>query len=413
MPRHTLDKWTCKLRTIDVCITKHKEVDIYNHMVKMYKRYEELFEKYETKKQNIMKEFEDDEKHFYATYDWRQGDPSRFWKKNADNWYLVDLNEDEKEAGQREFTSFYEIWADFMNCDKYSEEWREEKADWCDMVTEIERYHSMLKSVSDTIKLYEDMDFRKFKAKWEKADKDWIQEKEKEKEHKKNHPRIELPSVINLEKEPNSYPTEPLLSDCIYCRQHWEESKSKYERAVEIWLKNKQDDDDYKKQQQLEDDKKRVKRENAIKSFVACFDLKEELECDICNYKATDSYDFQDHKNSVSHKKNCRYCKVCNHQCRTDQEYDDHLETLKHRNKEDDIEEKVEDKEDIKKSRYCEVCNLQCRTDKEFQNHIDSKRHKQNAGLIEKIKIFKCNHCDYQTTIKCNYEKHIVSKNHM
>jgi len=413
MPRHTLDKWTYKLKTIDVCITKHKEDDIYNHMVKMYSKFQELFEKYETKKHNIMKEFDDEENHMYKVYDWRQGDPSRFWLKNCDSWYLTDVEESNIEAIQTEFRMFYDIWCDFMICDKYSEEWREEKEDWCSMVTDVERCYGIIKNVSETIKLYEDMDFRKFKARWQVTDKDWIEEQNREKEHKKSHPKIELPNPTNLEKEPDAYPSEPLILDCIYCKQHWEETKSKYDKAVQIWLQNKQEHDEYEAQKLLEDEKKRLKREKIVKSFIACFDIPEDLSCDICNYKASDSNDLYDHKNSVSHKKNCRYCKVCNLQCRTEQEYEDHCETTKHINKENGIEEVEKTKEEIKKSRYCEICKLQCKNDNDYAYHIETIKHKKNAGLIEKVKIYKCNHCDYQTTIKCNFEKHIVARKHM
>lgn len=412
MPRHTLDKWTYKLKTISVCITKHKEEDIYNHMVKMYEKMEELYEKYDARYRNILRELDDEENHMYAKYNWRLGDPSRFWLKNADNWYCIDETEEGKEIIQQEYKLFYEIWADFYICDKYSD-WIEEKPEWSSMVIDIERWHDLIKNIPDTIKIYEQVDYFKYKKRWQEADKDWIAEQEREKDHNKNHPKIDVfVPITDFDNEPPLYPLEPLIPDCIYCKQHWEERKVKYDRSIQFWLKNKKEYEEYLKQKEQEDQAKRLKREKAVQDFVACFDLKEDLECTICDYKAQDSYDLHEHKNSASHKKNCRYCKVCNLQCRTDQEYDDHLETLKHKNKEDGIEEKPEDKEDKKKSRYCEVCQLQCRTDKEYQNHIDSKRHKQNAGLLEKVKIYKCNHCDYQTTIKCNYEKHIVSKNH-
>lgn len=413
MPRHTLDRWVYKLKTMDVLLTKHKEDDVYNHMVKMHEKANELFEKYETKYRTILKEFDNEDNHMYAKYNWRLGEPSRFWLNNAEDWYLVDVADDDKEMIKAEYLMLvYEIWCDFMICDKYSEEWRDQKPDWSTMVTNVERMHLMLKEIPDTLKCYEAMDFSKYKAKWQREDKDWIEENNREKEHKKSHPTIQLPSPINLEQVPAPYPSAPLKDDCIYCRQHWEEMKPRYDRAVQLWETNKQEWEEYVKQKQIEDDKIREKRERAIKSFVACFDHKEDLHCHICNFEAKDSLELYDHNQSASHRKNCRYCKICQHQCRTDAEYEDHLETLKHKNKEEGVEDVRPSKEDIKKSRYCEVCQLQCRTDKEFQNHIDSKRHKQNAGLIEKVKVYKCSHCDYETTIKCNFEKHIVAKKH-
>lgn len=412
MPRHTLDRWVYKIKTMDVCLTKHKEDDIYTHMIKMHEKAQTLFEKYNAKYETILKELDDDENHMYAKYNWKLGEPSRFWKKHANEWYIVDVADDDKEIVQNEIKFLYEIWADFQLCNKYSSEWCTEKADWISMTEDIDNIHTVLKNVSDTIRVYEATDYVKYKSKWERENKQWIEENKQEKEHIKSHSKIQLPSPTNRDKVPDPYPEKPLVDDCIHCKKHWEEMRIKYDTVIEMWIKNKQEWDNYLKQQEIENEKKRVKRERAVKQFVASLDIKEDLHCHICDYEAKDDLDLYDHRQSSSHKKNSRYCKVCSHQCRTDEEFEDHLETLKHKNKEEGIEVVEKSKEDIKKSRYCEICNIQCRNDADYAHHVETTKHKKNAGLIEKVKIYKCEHCDYQTTIKCNFEKHIVAKNH-
>lgn len=368
MPRHTLDRWVYKIKTMDVCLTKHKEEDIYNHMVTMYKKAEEIFNKYEAKYRAILKEFDDDENHMYARYNWKQGDPSRFWKKQADMWFLADVAEDNRESVSAEYFSIFQIYSDFMMCDKYAEEWNEQKPDWNSMIYEITQFHSILKDVGETIKLYEEMDFNKYKALWIAKNKDWIDEQERFKEHTKTHPKIELPSTTNLDKDPDPYPENPLRDDCSYCKQHWEEMKPKYDKAIEIWKRNKQDELDWLQQKELETSKNRLEREQKAKAYQQWLKKQDpiNLHCDHCNFTAEDDLDLDEHNETEEHKE---------------------------------------------KARFCKYCNIQCPSDYAYRNHIETVKHKKNVGLINATpKVYKCNKCDYETITKANYERHCFSK---
>ena len=371
MPRSTLDKWTYKLKTMDICITKHKEDDIYSHMVTMYDKMKELHSKYKQKLDSIMNELQPDNKNIYhyTNYNWRQGQPSRFWLKNADNWYLIDLNDDDKETALAEVWSMFLMYTDFTICDKHMPEWNDEKPEWADMIYDVTRMNNDIRDSHEQIKLYENMSFLECRAEWMAKDTAWINQKDLEKEHRK-HPCIKLPSTTNLEEEPIPYPDQPLRDDCIHCRNHWETIKAKYDRAMEIRNKEIQEREDYYRQKELEDQKAKLRREQQAKHYAEMLAKKpkDSLVCKDCQYEADDDEDLDDHLDSEEHKM---------------------------------------------KARYCKVCNIQCRSEFEFKNHCESIKHKKNAGLIEKVKIYKCNHCDYQTTVKCNYEKHIVSKNHM
>jgi len=369
MPRHILDKWTYKLKTMDVCITQHKEEDVYNHMVKMHKKAEELFEKYKSIYDKILNEDLDTDKNMYKRYNWRQGEPSRFWLKNVEQWYMVDLTDDEKEIAQAEYFSIYQIWADFTICDKNGDDWLCENPDWNDMLNDVNRIHNFLKNSYDTIRLYENVAYHEAKQEWQRIDGEWIQEQDHKKEHKK-HPRIELVSTTDTSIIPVAYPKAPLRDDCSYCKQHWEEMKPKYELSIKIWSQNKQEEIEWEKQKQLESEKSKQEREKRVKEYEQWLKKQDPINlcCEHCNFEAEDDFDLEEHKKTEEHKKN---------------------------------------------SRFCKVCNLQCRNDADYKYHIETMKHKKNAGLIEKVKIYKCTKCDYQTTIKCNFEKHIVVKNHI
>jgi hypothetical protein len=369
MPRHTLDKWTYKLKTMDVCITQHTEDDVYDHMIKMSSRMQELFEKYDTKYNTILTELNSDENNIYyhKNYNWRLGSPSRFWLKNADKWYLIDVSENDKEDVLNEFLLMYQIWADFMICDKYIHEWNEEKPEWSNMVYDITKMQNIMKNSFDTIKIYEQNSFTENKTKWMMIDKDWIDENDRKKDHK-HHLRIELPSPTNIETQPESYPTEPLRDDCIYCRQHWEETKPRYELAVQIWLKNKKENEEWKHQAELEDVKMRKANEQKVKQYQEWKEKQEpiDLYCHDCEYEAKNESDLKRHTLSEEH---------------------------------------------TEKSRYCSCCDLQCRSEYDFKNHNSSSKHKKKAGLIDTTPItYKCNQCDYTSKVKCNYERHLLLK---
>jgi len=371
MPRHTLDKWTYKLKTMDVCITQHKEDDVYAHMVKMYQKMQELYEKYRTVYDKILKQDLDSDTNMYKRYNWRQGEPSRFWSKedHINSWYSVDCSEDQREVAQAESFLYYRIWADFMICDENGDDWLCEKPDWTDMVQDVKNMHNFMKDSYDTIRLYEKMAYHEAKQEWMLKDREWIEDQDRKKEHKK-HPIIQIPGTVDPEQVPDPYPSAPLRDDCIYCKQHWEESKPRYDRAVQIWEKNKREWEEWEQQKQLESEKTRKQREQKVKEYEQWLKKQDptSLFCDHCQFQAEDDIDLEEHNKTEEHKKN---------------------------------------------SRFCKVCNLQCRNDADYKYHIETVKHKKNAGLIEKIKIYKCSKCDYQTTIKCNYEKHIVAKNHM
>ena len=364
MPRPTLDKWTYKLKTMDVCITQHTEDDIYIHMVKMHDHIQELYEKYKAKYDKIMNEELGIDNNCYRNYNWRLGEPSRFWKKNADYWYLIDVPEQDRERIQAEWFQIYQIWADFVICDrKEGHEVFSEKEDWNDMVYNAGKIHAFMKDTYDTIALYEDMAYQDAKREWKQKDKDWIQEQEAKKDHKK-HPVIQLPSTLFLDIKPEPYPEQPLRQDCIYCKRHWEEMKPRYETAVQLWNEHKQEQIEWEMKNKLEEEKRRKEREERAKEYeLRLASLPPvNLHCEHCDFTAEDDDELDNHNESDEHKEKLRFCK------------------------------------------YCKV---QCPSEYAYKNHLETTKHKKNAGLIDnKPKVYKCSKCEYETITKANFERH-------
>jgi hypothetical protein len=368
MPRQSLDKWTCKLKTIEVSITKHKLKDIYDHMKKMHSKLVELHDKYKAKLDTILDELEYNENnnYHYKKYNWRKGNPTRFWLQNFDRWYLADANENDHEHIAKEVFMMHQIYCDFMTCDNYVTDWQEDTQEWNDCLYDVSRMSGLLKDSFALIKMYENCVFRQCKDEWFMKDKEWIAESERKAEHK-THEHIQLPSMTNREIVPEPYPCEPLRDDCAYCKQEWEDTKPRYEKAVQVWTSNKKDYDDFLQEEAKKLANQTQKQELRNKQQALKKKVEKNLCCKDCEFEAVDEDDYDEHFESAEHKRNLLFCKAC---------------------------------------------NTQCSHERAFMIHNETTKHKKNVGLIDKITIFKCMKCDYQTNIKCNFEKHIVNVKH-
>ena len=303
MPRQSLDKWTCKLKTMDVSITKHKREDIYDHMKKMHTKMIELHDKYKGMLENILNELEysQDNAYHHTKYNWRKGKPLRFWKNNVDNWYLADAKEDDYEHISNEIFMMHKIYADFMVCDKYMMEAQEDNQEWNDYVCDVTKMSGLMKNSYGLIKLYEECVFRKCKDEWFIKDHEWIAESQRKSEHK-THLHIQLPFVTNREIVPEPYPSEPLRDDCAYCKQEWEETKPKYEKAVEMWTYNKKEYDDFLEEEAKKLEDQRQKQALKIRQQAKPKE-KKDLCCKDCEFEALDEEEFDEHFESIEHKK--------------------------------------------------------------------------------------------------------------
>ena len=64
-----------------------------------------------------------------------------------------------------------------------------------------------------------------------------------------------------------------------------------------------------------------------------------------------------------------------------------------------------------KKKNMCSICNLQCKSSKLYETHINCSRHKKKIEATN-TRNFCCKQCDYSTSRKSQYDRHIITDKH-
>ena len=59
----------------------------------------------------------------------------------------------------------------------------------------------------------------------------------------------------------------------------------------------------------------------------------------------------------------------------------------------------------------CECCDYITSRKSSYEKHLESKKHKEQK-LQSKNETFRCECCDYTTSKKYNYDKHLLTKRH-
>jgi hypothetical protein len=95
------------------------------------------------------------------------------------------------------------------------------------------------------------------------------------------------------------------------------------------------------------------------------------------------------------------HCEMCDYHCYHKVELAVHLKSREHRQAEKEYEKSL---------LYCDCCDVRCRTKLEYDNHIATQKHKKKQ---EGFSGFCCEKCDYKTNRRCNYDRHLASKKHL
>ena len=146
-------------------------------------------------------------------------------------------------------------------------------------------------------------------------------------------------------------------TDCKYCIKEVE-----YDTQCEIRLKEQEE------QQKLWDAEWEKKKEQERKEKE---ESKEMYECKNCGFQTCDDAAWDKHEDSKEHLKVMELARF-----------------------------------------FCKDCSVQCRNQTEYAIHIQCKKHKIAIGIIEKQIEYKCEKCNYTSSIKQNYDKHCLSKSH-
>jgi hypothetical protein len=66
---------------------------------------------------------------------------------------------------------------------------------------------------------------------------------------------------------------------------------------------------------------------------------------------------------------------------------------------------------------FCEKCNYKTSIKHHYEKHISTRKHKlatlSNQKILKSVEYYKCDICNYSTSIKQNYEKHVSSQKHL
>ena len=350
MPRQSVPTDCKKMRTLDVNVTKTTEEEIWNHLHNKLLDIQRLDEEAKRKQNELIDLVFD--RNPYTENNWRKHPPKRIEFLDWTN------NDDKWYTYMRDIAELkhdYALYFRIFVVEDY-------------VISNIEYDISRIgMNDSDLFKTFEQMRFKQAKAEWELKDADWIAEKKLKETHIWNHKSAEIWERIQQQrKEGFYYPDHPYeikiidtrVSDCKYCMKEIEDEKQRLIRQV-------------KEEQEFEESERKWKQQKELEK-------KEELNsrhlysCPECNFNTYDETAWDAHEETKDHKKLIELKKF-----------------------------------------LCNECSVQCRNQMEYTIHMQTKKHKIAVGLIEKVTEFRCEACNYITNLKQNYDKHILTKNHI
>jgi hypothetical protein len=355
MPRQTINPRARGMLTYDVNITKTDEEELYKHLLNKLEDISIIFDE-ARRRQDAMVDLVFS-KNPYENFCWRNRIPKRIefmdWTKQEEKWYTF-------------MKDLFELKHDLKLCLTIFK-WEETRTDGAELEYKLLKLNL---DYEDEFKRYENMRYNQSKKEWENRDAEWIKEKKDLETHTVYHHPIEYHVELSKDidyikwtfKDGIIKSTE--IDTCKHCikAQEW--------RAGEPERKRLEEEKERLEEEKLEESYRKLKEEKEEQRKKQ-LDSRHLYICDLCNYKTYDDESWDSHEDSKSHKK---------------------LVELK--------------------SLYCKVCEVQSRNPTELSIHKQTKKHKIKCGEIEKQTEFKCEPCNYTTSLKQNYDKHCLSKSH-
>ena len=129
--------------------------------------------------------------------------------------------------------------------------------------------------------------------------------------------------------------------------------------------------------------------------------------CHDCEEQFYSQNKFDDHCETIKHKRNCNItmnCEVCNYSTTEKTKLERHFQTLKHKNAVNGVQ-----KEKIKF--FCESCNYSCIDRHNFERHQQSLKHRNAINGVQK-KEYICEKCNFKTKYESQMKIHEESKRH-
>ena len=128
--------------------------------------------------------------------------------------------------------------------------------------------------------------------------------------------------------------------------------------------------------------------------------------CDACKMQFYNKKELEDHQHKLFHKRNAKVdhtCDVCNITFGFPSQLEAHKETQKHK------EAEIGNKQDIY---YCKECDFETKFKSQWNIHCDTKKHKIAVGEIEERETHFCRDCDYTTKYESQWKIHCNTQRH-
>jgi hypothetical protein len=365
MPRPVVPVKCKEMRTMNVNITQTTEEEIKTHMEEQYKKFCSESSEIKKKQDEFLSYIY--ENGYTKFNSWRTKTPKRYeweeWAGSKISYY--------NEMIMKHFDYKYDLKL-------YLESFNKDLVDIeCDpLYFDVHFKHHYEISVPDEFKFLESARYKEAKAKWEIEDATWINERNEKRTHDSKHHSVEYHEEMIKKLELNYGP----------CREHYiqrdgingalvstEDATCKYciiekiKREREPELKRLQEERERLEEERQEESYRKWQEQKDLEK-----QNRELYECDLCHFKTYNDTEYEKHEESKEHKK----------------------------------------MEELRKF-YCSDCNIQTRNQMELNIHKQTMKHKIKIGEIEKQTDFKCEVCNYETKIKQNWDKHILTKLHI
>lgn len=379
MPRPVVPVECKEIRTMKVNITQTTQEELKTHLDNLFVKYCKEADEIK-RKQNELIDYVYHEA--YKNFCWREKKPRRIkwdeWMNGNEGYYSKIIME------HFDYRHDLRLYLKAFNTDPDFD------IDFDETLYEITNKYTYDYDIPEEFKLYEQIRYKESEAEWKIRDADWIAEKEAKSSCWNNHKTIErqisdyegiikqikylqaqefVSGFLKYEQEkleslfPNGIKNLVDLSnsECKYCIALKEQNLISEQRRKEREAK-----------QEAEEQRRIKAEEEWLKQKELEKETREAYECELCHYKTYNDAEYEKHEESKEHKK----------------------------------------MEELRKY-YCSDCDIQTRNQMELNIHKQTMKHKIRIGEIEKQTDFKCEVCNYETKLKQNWEKHILTKTHI
>lgn len=350
MPRTTLPRCLLKLDTMEVCITKTTEEQIWTHLQNIIVGLEDTIDKYDNRLNDVVNlYFHSNPYDKYTIKDWRDDRPRMKYSYDKSLW-LTEMGEEYAKG----YSRMWDIITDVRICSRAFPDWEERLSDIIEVIENV-RFDT------DELIMWERIRYDQSKKKYEEEDAEFIAERRLLRNHRDGHLTREKfltdewwRVVAYENKEPEYWKT------CKWCIQQ--------EKMLQD-IKDAEKEEERKNQEMIQRYEEKMRKEQAERIANTHY-----YTCEVCDYRTTNIDSYERHTESKEHKvkQNHKdwFCECCNIQSRSKNEHEFHLKTTKHQQNAGLVSEVKEATKYV-----CECCEYETSRKDLYNRHLSSKKH--------------------------------------